>query len=302
MQLRRLGRTDLTVSSIGLGCVTFGREIDLATSLSVMDHAHARGITLFDTAEAYGAGRSESVVGEWIKSRGARDQIVLASKVGGPLNAQRIIESAEASLRRLQTDRLDLFQLHVWDAGTPLEETLDALSTLVASGKVRYVGASNWTAAQLSQALDDARERGTPRLASIQPPYNLVEREIEAELLPFCGKEGIGVITYSPLGAGFLTGKYGAGTQVPPGTRFDIIPDHQPIYFTPHGFRVLENLQRLAAEVDRPMAQVALSWVLRQPHVTSVLIGARNTAQVDQALTAEQAKLPDDLVQRLRHE
>lgn len=286
MQYRILGHSRLSVSSIGMGCVTFGREIDKRSSLQVLDHAFESGINLLDTAEAYGQGASEEVVGEWLKDRNLRDRIVLATKISGTLTRQRIVSSAEASLKRLQTDRIDLLQTHHWDDATPPDETLEALSLLVDQGKVRYAGCSNYSAAQLDSALTLSNQAGLTRMASVQPPYNLVQRDIEAELLPLCTRQNVGVITYSPLAAGFLTGKYRRGQSVPPGTRFDVIPGHQPIYFTGHGYQVLEQLDQTTRTTGHSHVRLALSWVLKQPHVTSVLIGARNRSQVDQALDA----------------
>lgn len=286
MQYRILGHSRLSVSSIGMGCVTFGREIDKRSSLQVLDHAFESGINLLDTAEAYGQGASEEVVGEWLKDRNLRGRIVLATKMSGTLTRQRIVSSAEASLKRLQTDRIDLLQTHDWDDATPLDETLEALSSLVDQGKVRYAGCSNYSAAQLESALTLSNQAGLTRMASVQPPYNLVQRDIEAELLPLCTRQNVGVITYSPLAAGFLTGKYRRGQSVPPGTRFDVIPGHQPIYFTGHGYQVLEQLDETARTTGHSHVRLALSWALNQPHVTSVLIGARNRSQVDQALDA----------------
>jgi aryl-alcohol dehydrogenase-like predicted oxidoreductase len=299
LEYRKLGDTDLQVSSIGMGCVTCGREIDHETSFEVLDRALQRGITLFDTAEAYAQGASENVLGQWIADRGVRDRVVVATKVSGELTKDRVIRSAEESLRRLQIDRIDLFQLHVWDDATPLDETLQALDTLVESGKVRSIGCSNWMAWQLAKSLLLCQESGLQRIRSVQPPYNLVEREIESDLLPLCTDQHIGVISYSPLAAGFLTGKYRRGQQVPTGTRFDVIPGHQPIYFTDHGYAVLDRLEKAAEQTGRSMVQLALAWVLKRPHVTSVLIGARNTAQVDQAFEAEQLSLDEALAELL---
>ncbi len=299
MNLRELGTTGLKVSSIGLGCVTFGREIDKATSFNILDHALDRGINLLDTAEAYAAGESERVVGEWIADRGVRDRVVLATKVAGSLTRDRVIESADESLQRLGVDVIDLFQLHVWDDETPVEETLDALETLVQQGKVQHIGCSNWSAWQLAKALLLARDSGAARMQSVQPPYNLVQREIEADLLPLCRDQQVGVLSYSPLGAGFLTGKYRPEQEIPGGTRFDVMPGHQPIYFHDHGWATLERLDAVSAETGRSLVQLSLSWAIVQPGVTSVLIGCRNTSQVDQAFEAEAAGLADDLVSRL---
>lgn len=293
MEHRQLGKTDLQVSAIGMGCVTFGREIDRETSFQIMDHALERGITLFDTAEAYAAGASETVLGEWIADRGVRDKIVLATKVSGTLTKDRVITSAEASLERLQTDCIDLFQLHVWDDKTPLEETLDGLATLVQQGKVRYIGCSNFMAWQLAKALLLSASQGVARIESIQPPYNLVQREIEEEVLPLCVDQHVGVMSYSPLAAGFLTGKYRRGQEVPKGTRFDVIPGHQPIYFTEHGYAALDRLEHASQRSGHSMVQLALAWVLKQASITSVLIGARNTSQVDQVFEAASADLDE---------
>ncbi|MEO2045087.1 MAG: aldo/keto reductase [Pirellulales bacterium] len=295
MQHHTLGKSDLQVSSIGMGCVTFGREIDRDRSFEVMDHAFDRGITLFDTAEAYAGGASEMVLGKWIIERGVRDRIVLATKVSGALSRERVISSAEESLRRLQADRIDLFQLHNWDEDTPLEETLAALTTLVEQGKVRAIGCSNWSAWHLCKALLLIQQQDLKPLISTQPPYNLVQREIEADLLPLCVDQQIGAISYSPLAAGFLTGKYRRNQEVPKGTRFDIIPGHQPIYFTDHGYAALEQLEFAATQSGHSLVQLALAWVMGQTGITSVLIGARNTAQVDQALEAAEIDLDLEL-------
>lgn len=284
MEYRSLGRSDLSVSSIGMGCVTFGREVDPQSSLLIMDHAFEQGITLFDTAEAYAQGASERVVGQWMKSRRLRDKVVLATKVSGQLTQNRIVTSAEASLKRLQTDCIDLLQTHVWDESTPLEETLGALTMLVRQGKVRHIGCSNYSAPQLKAALALSSTADFSGLVSVQPPYNLVQREIEADLLPLCTAENIGVISYSPLAAGFLTGKYRQGASIPSGTRFDVIPGHQSIYFTEHGYQVLEKLDAASRTTGKSHLQLALSWVLNQPGITSVLIGARNKDQIDQAI------------------
>ena len=295
MEYRQLGKTDLEVSSIGLGCVTFSREIDEATSFTVMDHALERGITLFDTAEAYNQGGSESVVGKWMADRKTRNNVVLASKVATNLTRKRIISSAEDSLRRLQTDRLDLFQVHHWDGNVPLEETLEGLNTLVEQGKVRYIGCSNYDAWQLCKALWKSDVNHWARMESVQPNYNLVTRDIEKEMLPLCADQSIGVISYSPLGAGFLTGKYRQHGKMPEGTRFDVMPGHQDIYFHAEKWRVMEALRTKSEETGQSMIQLALAWAIGQPGITSVLIGARHTDHVDQAFKAEAIGMSDAL-------
>lgn len=286
MEYRELGRSGLTVSAIGLGGATFGREIDEPTACAVLDRAFERGITLYDTAEAYSAGSSEEILGRWIAARGVRDQIVLATKVAGALTRARVVASAEASLRRLRVDAVDLFQLHHWDANTPLEETLAALAELVRAGKARAIGCSNFAAWQLCKALWRQDAARWPRFESVQPVYNLAKREIEAELLPLCADQQLGVITYSPLGAGFLTGKYQRGGPPPPGTRFEIVPGHQDIYFNEACYAAMERLRAQAAALGVPMAQLGLAWVLSRPGITATLIGARSATQVDQAFDA----------------
>jgi aryl-alcohol dehydrogenase-like predicted oxidoreductase len=299
MEYRTLGRSDLRVSAIGLGGVTFGREIDEPTTFAVLDRALERGITLFDTAEAYSTGRSEEILGRWIASRGARDRIVLATKVAPPLDRARVIASAEASLRRLQVETIDLFQLHSWDPKTPLEETLDALDMLVRQGKARCCGCSNFAAWQVCKALWRQEVRGWARLEAVQPIYNLAMRDPERELLPLCADQELGVITYSPLGAGFLTGKYRRGGPVPSGARFDIVPGHRDVYFNDASFQAMERLRAKAAELGLPAAQLALAWVLGRPGPTSVLIGARSPVQVDQAFEAQALSVLDEVQAKL---
>ena len=286
----------MKVSSIGMGCVTFGREIDERTSFAVLDRARERGINLLDSAAAYAAGASETVLGKWLSDRGCRDEVVLATKVNGILTREHVLRSAEESLTRLRTDRIDLYQLHHWDDETPLEETLGTLAELVDAGKIRAVGCSNWQAWQLAKALL-VNERGEgAAIQSVQPPYNLVQREIEADMLPLCLDQDVGVISYSPLAAGFLAGKYRRDGEVPKGTRFDVIPEHQPIYFTDHGYGVLDRLDAAARDTGRSLVELSLAWALSRANLTSVLIGARNLGQVDQAFDALNLQLPEGVL------
>lgn len=287
MEYRVLGKSGLRVSAIGLGGVTFGREIGEAAAAAVMDRALELGITLFDTAEAYAGGSSEEIIGRWMAERGVRERIVLATKVRPPLGRDRILASAETSLRRLKTETIDLFMLHSWDANAPLDETLAALDTLVRQGKARAIGCSNLAAWQLCKALWRQDVRGWARMEAVQPNYNLLVRDIERELLPLCADQQVGVISYSPLGGGFFSGKYQSGSAAPAGSRLDVVPGMQPIYLHAAGFRILEGLQRKAAELGTTTTLLALAWTLTHPGITSVLIGARTPAQVDQALAAE---------------
>ena len=290
MDYRALGDTGIEVSSIGLGCVTFGREIAPGHAFSILDFALGHGITLLDTAEAYGQGASERAVGEWLRQSSARESVVLATKVRPPLTPEHIAESARKSLGRLGISCVDLFLVHAWDADTPLDETLGALSRLVDEGFTRSVGCSNFTMEQLRQANEHATRLALHPLRSVQPIYNLVHRGIEDDLLPYCSRAAVGVITYSPLGAGFLTGKYERGQPVPKGTRFDVIPGHQNAYFTESGFAGLERLRSAADEAGVSITDAALSWAFRREDISSVLVGARSVGHIEQALRADRVE------------
>jgi aryl-alcohol dehydrogenase-like predicted oxidoreductase len=276
--------------------VTFGREIDEPTAFAIMDRALASGITLFDTAEVYAGGRSEEIVGGWMQARGARRKIVLATKVAGALTRERVTASAEASLRRLRSDDVDLFQLHRWDPDVALEETLEALDRLRQRGLARAIGCSNYAAWQLCKALWRQDVHGWAPMTSAQLNYSLAVRSIEQELLPLCADQGLGVLAYSPLGAGFLTGKYGRDRQIPHGTRFDVVPGHELLYFTERNFGVLERLRELASEWRIAMPHIALAWVAGRPGITSMLVGARTPEHVDQALQASAMTLSPEQV------
>ena len=299
MEFRQLGNSDLRVSSIGLGSVTFGREIDAEESFSVIDYAMDRSINLIDTAEVYSAGGSETVLGQWLSRSSNRQKVVLGTKIAPPLGRERVLQVAEDSLRRLQTDVIDLYQLHAYDASVPFEETLGALNTLVQQGKVRYLGCSNFDAWQICKALWIADVNDWAPMVSVQPNYNVAIRDIEAELLPFCADQNIGVTSYSPLGAGFLTGKYTKTWTAPKGTRFDVMPDHWDIYENDTSMRRMEGLRAIAEETGISMVQLALAWAIGQPGITSVLIGCRTLSHVDQAFNAEDMGLARDLRDRL---
>ncbi len=294
MDYAKLGQSDLMVSSIGLGCVTFGREIDEETSRTVMDHAIERGLTLFDTAMGYNDGASEEVIGRWMAKRSCRESVVLATKVSGTLNRKHVLASCEASLRRLRSDTIDLYLMHNFDPHTPLKETLEALDTLVKHGKVRAIGCSNISARQLAEALWLQKENGWARFESVQPVYNMVARQIELELMPLCREQQLGVVSYSPLGAGFLTGKYHPDKPFPKGSRFDTIPGHTDVYYHPDSWQTLDALRLKSKELGISMVQLALAWVFAQPDTSSILVGARAPAHIDQALEAkERSRLPE---------
>jgi aryl-alcohol dehydrogenase-like predicted oxidoreductase len=222
-----------------------------------------------------------------LAERKARAVVVLTTKVRTPLGKARVLASAEASLRRFGVDIIDLLLLHSWDPAAPLEDTLEGLDLLVRQGKVRAVGCSNFAAWQLCKTLWRQDVRGWARMEAVQPNYNLVVREIEAELLPLCADQQVGVLTYSPLGGGFLTGKYARAGAVPAGARFEVVPGMQPIYLHDAGFCALARLEAKAAELEVAMPVLASAWAMGCAGVTSVLIGARTPAQVDQALAAD---------------
>ena len=299
MQYRPLGQSGLAVSAIGMGCVTLGREIDETASRAVLDRALERGITFFDTAEGYGDGESEEILGRWLADRNARDRVVLATKMSPPQSRQRVREAAEESLRRLNTDVIDLFYLHAWDSDTPVEETAAGLDDLVRQGKIKAAGCSNLKAWQLCKMLLAQQGEGSCRVQAVQPAYNLVDRAVEDELLPLCADQQIASVTYSPLAAGFLTGKYRRDGEIPQGSRFDVRPGHQPLYMHDAGFAVLDRLEAVAERTGQSVVQLSLAWVMAQPTVTSVLIGARTPAQVDQAFDARDLTLSDETIAQL---
>jgi aryl-alcohol dehydrogenase-like predicted oxidoreductase len=284
MRYRRLGRSGLGVSVVGIGCNNFGRRIDLEQTRAVVDAAIDAGVTLFDTSDSYG--ESETFLGEVLEGR--RVDVVLATKFGSDLGgrlgadwaargSRRYIRRAvESSLRRLRTDWIDLYQLHFPDPLTPIEETLDALDELVREGKVRYVGSSNLTAWQVVDADWIARTRGLTRFVSAQNHYSLLERGVERELVPACVEKGIGVLPYFPLANGMLTGKYRRGQPPPPGTRLASNPDR----LVESAFDTIEALEHYAAERGRSLLDVAVGGLAAQPGVASVIAGATRPEQV----------------------
>jgi aryl-alcohol dehydrogenase-like predicted oxidoreductase len=304
MKIKRLGHTGLKVSEVCLGTMTFGAQADEATGFAIMDRAAEAGVNFIDTADVYPVpvapetvGRTEEIVGKWL--RGRRDDFVLATKCRGRmgphpwdegLSRKHILRAVEDSLRRLQTDYIDLYQTHSVDTDTPIEETLSALDDLVRSGKVRYLGCSNYQAWQLTKALWTSDKRHLARYDCVQPRYNLLFRQIEEELLPLCREEGVGVIAYNPLAGGFLTGKYRKGAEAASGTRFDVLQGRTKLYHDRYWqeaqFDAVEALQAFFAPRNRPLAQVAVAWVLQQPGITSAIVGASRPEQLDGTLPA----------------
>ncbi len=293
MDYTQLGRSGLRVPKLVLGCMTFGREIDEAAAQPIIRRALDAGIDFFDTADVYGQGASEEIVGRALKD--VRERVVIATKFFGKMgeapndqgaSRQHIMSSAEASLRRLQTDRIDLYQIHRFDPATPLDETLRALDDLVSAGKVRYLGCSNFAAWQIVKALWVSDREHWAEFVSVQPRYNLLFREPEIDLLPMCESEGLGVIPYSPLAGGFLTGKYQRGAPIPPDSRLATVSWYQDIYVKEKSFRVVDALAQYARTRGIPKEQLAIAWVLSHPTVTAPIVGARTVEQLETALAA----------------
>jgi len=302
MELREIGRSGLAVSSICLGGNVFGWTADEKTSFAVLDDFTGSGGNFIDTADVYSTwvdghqgGESEAVLGKWLKSRGNRDKVIVATKVGSDMGNGRkglkpayIAKAVEDSLKRLQTDYIDLYQSHRDDLDTPQEETLEAYGKLVKEGKVRAIGASNFTAERLAAALAISAKHGLPRYESLQPEYNLYERAgYEQALEPLCRKEKIGVIGYFGLASGFLTGKYRSEADLSKSPRGEDIGQ----YLNERGFRILKALDRVAAETMATPAQVAVAWLIARPSVTAPIVSATKVEQSRDLIKAMQLKL-----------
>lgn len=289
MEYRSVGRTGLRVSRMTLGTNNFGRDVDEATAVQVIRKARDLGVNSVDTANVYTGRRSEEIIGNAVK--GDRDRFVIATKAGmnvgeGPnetgLSRKHILWQLRESLRLLQTDHIDIFYMHRFDDSTPLEETLKTFDELVREGKVLYLGCSNFTSENMRAMNTVSEKLGLERAAVLQPPYNLLNREAEKELIPYCSKEGMGTITYSALAGGFLTGKYTEGRPAPPGTRGASYPRFWGRMNTPQNYALLEKFKAAARSANMPLSQVALGWIAKNPGVTSMIAGASSPAQVEE--------------------
>ena len=315
MEMRRLGRTGLKVAPICFGGNVFDWTIDEAQSFAVLDAYVAAGGNFIDSADVYSrwapgnhGGESEKVLGKWMKERGNRADIVLATKVGSEMGTQphekglsrkHIYDAVEASLRRLQTDYIDLYQSHWDDADTPLDETLRAYDDLVRAGKVRYIGASNLPAYRLALALWESDKHDWVRYDSIQPRYNLFSRaEFEAELEPLCRDLQVGVITYSSLASGFLSGKYRTGKDIPASKRAGGV---QKTYMNERGFTILDAVEKVAETHDATPTQVALAWILARPAITAPIASTTTVEQTREMMAAVDLKLSPDSLAALDH-
>src|ERR671927_415431 len=311
MHYRSLGRTGTQVSELCLGCMMFGGRTDETASYDIIDRAIDSGINFLDTANVYSRGRSEEVVGKALKRSGKRDSVVLATKVHGRMDDEdpnasgnhrrHIIEQCEASLERLGVDHLDLYQIHRPSSQVPIDETLRALDDLIRAGKVRYAGTSTFAAWQLVEALWAARELGLNRFVTEQPPYHLLDRRIERELVPFAQTYGTALIPWSPLAGGFLTGKYSRDeSQSPEDSRYGLQPRRMGRnHFTDESFDVLEAVQAIAGEKNCTPGQVALAWCKDKPGVTSPIIGPRTMDQLEDNLGAVDVSLEENDHERL---
>jgi aryl-alcohol dehydrogenase-like predicted oxidoreductase len=307
MEQRALGTSGLTVSSLALGTMTFGVETDEAGAVAQLDRFVEAGGTLIDTADVYGAGRSEEIVGRWLANRGGHDDLVIATKGRFPMGdspldrgagRRHLQRAVEASLRRLGVDVIDLYQVHGWDQSVPLEETLQTLDDLVRAGTVRYVGLSNYTGWQLQRALRLAEKHGWTAPVSLQPQYNLLAREIEWELVPQCIEEGLGLLPWSPLGGGWLTGKYRRDERPSGSTRLGENPERGVEAYdrrnTERTWAVIDRVAAVAEAHGCSLGQVALAWVRQRPSVSSVILGARTVDQLDDNLRSADVTLSDD--------
>jgi aryl-alcohol dehydrogenase-like predicted oxidoreductase len=309
MKKRRLGRSDIEVAPFCFGGNVFGWTVDENTSFALLDAFVDAGFDLIDTADAYSrwvpghkGGESEAIIGRWIKARGNRDKVIIATKVGADMGSGRTMapsyvrKAVEESLKRLQTDRIDLYQTHWDDPKTPLEEVLSTYADLIKAGKVRVIGASNYSAARLKEALDVSARKGLPRYECLQPQYNLVERkDYEAELGPLCRKEQIGVIPYYSLASGFLTGKYRSKSDASKSPR----GSGATKYLDEKGLRVLAALDKVTSAHKASVAQVALAWLLAKPELTAPIASATSLAQLDELLGAVRLELSQEDVARL---
>jgi 1-deoxyxylulose-5-phosphate synthase len=316
MEHARLGRTGLKVSRLCLGTMTFGLQSDESTAFAILDRAAEGGIDFIDSSDAYPLGGdlstrgiTEEILGRWL--RGKRDQFIVATKCFAPTgpapfdagnSRKHIMAAIDGSLGRLQTDYIDLYQLHGYDRDTPIDETLGALDDLVRSGKVRYIGCSNFLTYQLVRAIGRSETLRLARFDSVQPRYNLLFRQIEREMLPFCLEEGVGVIPYNPIAGGLLSGKHSRSAPPPEGTRFTLGTAgglYQERYWHDPEFDTVDELRRLAEQAGVNLVTLSVAWVMANPAITAPIIGASRPEQLAESLAAADLVLDDDLMQLL---
>ena len=304
MQYKQMGRTGLKVSAMSIGTMFFGTQVAEEEAVKTLDLAFDKGINMFDTADAYGLGKSEEIVGKAIKNK--RASVVLATKIGhrggrGPndsgLSREHIIQGVEVSLKRLGTDYIDIYYAHTPDYSTPIEETLRAFDQLVRQGKVRYIACSNIRAWQLTKSLWVSDKNNLARYDCIQSVYNLLTRDVEYELLPCCAAEGVGVTVFNPLAAGFLTGKYDPNQPPPADNRFGrerTGKREQELYWSPANFKAVAELKKIAEDHGRSLVQFSLAWIINNPVVSSAIVGASSAKQLEDNVKAVDIKLTDE--------
>ena len=315
MEYRRLGKHGLEVNALCLGTMTFGLQVNEPDSIKILDQAYDMKLRFLDTSDAYPLGGTrdtigdtEAILGRWIKARSNRDNLIVATKCFAPTHArpnnaglsrQHIVQAVEASLRRLETDYIDLYQSHGFDPLTPIDESLRAFDDLQRQGKIRYVGCSNYPAWRLAEAINTADRLQMPGYASVQPRYNMLYREIETELLPLVRHYGLGVLVYNPLAGGFLSGKYHPGSAPVEGTRFTLgtaAERYQARYWHDSQFNAVANLKAVVEGKGLNMVSVAVAWVLRQPGISSAIIGASKPEQLAANVAALDVTFDEELL------
>ncbi|WNF38307.1 aldo/keto reductase [Bacillaceae bacterium IKA-2] len=316
MQYKKLGLTGLEISNICLGTMSFGRWIDEEASVSILNKALEKGVNFIDTANYYGKGQdeipeygtglSEEILGRALKGR--REEVVLATKVGlqmgsgknsNGLSKLNILREVDKSLQRLQTDYIDLYQVHLFDPNTPIEETLRALDDVVRQGKVRYIGCSNFAAWQIAKSNGICERMNLEKFISVQPQYSLLARNIENELIPFCHSEGVGIVVYSPMARGMLSGKYKGPNDVPADSRAAHGETRLLKLFSERNFNLVEQYKVLATQYEMSLSQFALAWVLNQPAVTSAIIGATKLSHVTDAVEVSDFQLTKEILKQI---
>ncbi|OPX22843.1 MAG: aldo/keto reductase [Candidatus Latescibacteria bacterium 4484_107] len=303
MEYRQLGRSGVRVSKLCLGTMNFGGRTDEKTAIGIVHEALDAGINFIDAADVYAKGVSEEIVGKAIAQSGRRDEVVLATKAvarmgDGPndrgASRYHLTRACEASLRRLKTDRIDLFYLHVVDMTTPVEEILNTLETLVRQGKILYIGTSKWPVPLIMEALALSERGGLPRIVAEQPPYHLLDRSIENELVWTCMRHGIGLVTFSPLAGGFLSGKYRKGEKPPEGSRYEKVDSSRNKRFAPETLDVVEKLLVMAEAKGITLSELAHAWLMQRPGITAPIVGPRTVEHLKAALKACEVELSDE--------
>jgi len=306
MKYANVGRSGLKVSRICLGTNNFGGQVNEETSIKIVDKALDCGINIIDTANVYTQGKSEKIIGKAVKGR--RDEVIIATKVGfgnpeGPnpsgLSRRHILSQVEHSLTSLQTEYIDIYYMHRYDPETPLEETLRTLDNLVRQGKIRYAACSNFTAWQIAKAQGICEAHDLEKLIAVQPPYNLLQRDIEETIIPYCKQEHVGILTYTPLMAGFLTGKYSKNNPPPAGSRFQYNPKLMERAGNESNFKILEQIKKVARDIGIPLSKLAVSWILKNPAITAPIVGASTVEQIKENCQIAEISIPDETYEAL---